>query len=318
MTITTGGATNGVALPYVSSIPLVAKSDNGYYLSGPITTSGGTSWNPFVGDADTTTGGTVGFAVYVDTDSSITITNPLTFTSSQTITNGAVPTLTIGNFAFVGSTFAITVATQQPTLENFTLSWNEGSSNFPVWSTFHQGAYISAVAVSSETGNDTMLLFDKNGGWTVYSYPAFTLARYRNQPYFGSNLQGDIVRFQADGIFNDYDGSAINSYWISKDFDFGYPLTDKTVTRYYLTAKDRTASDALFEWGVNRGTLTSESGTGLLDLDLYSGFFRKSIVPSSLTYKKGISHRVKVSDSDTDDQFDILSITIKSNLETAP
>lgn len=304
--------------PIMTDLTLAARAASGLYLSAAINTGSGTSWNPFVGNSDLSEGGSLTFVIYVDTNSSITPSDATTFVSSQTITNGAIPTVTINSFAFVGSTFTITASTQVPALLDFTLSWNEGSSNFPVWSTYHQGSYISAVAISSDTGNDRMLVYDKNGAWTMYSFPAYTLARYRNKPYFGSNLQGDIVRFQADGIYNDYDGSAINSYWVSKDFDFGYPLTDKTITRYYVTANYRALSDCVFEWGVNRGTLTSESPMGLLDLDLTSGFFRKSIVPSSLTYKRGITHRFKVSDSDLSDQFDILSITIRPDLETAP
>ncbi len=316
--LSTGGTTDGVALPYVETVPLAAKAGAGRYLSSAIDTSAGTSWNPF-SVLHTPSGGAMTFEIYQDTDTVITPTNATTFISSQTITNGATPSVAFSNYSFVGTTFTITAGTQEPSLQEFTLSWNEGSGgNFPVAATYYQGSYITAVAISSATGNDRMLVYDRNGAWTVYGYPAYSLGIYRQKPYFGSNLQGDFVRFQADDIYNDYDASAISSYWISKDFDFGYPLTSKTITRYYVTGAYELNSDALFEWGVNRGSLTSESTLGVLDLDLNSGFFRKSINPSSLTYKKGISHRLKFSDSEVDDYFKILSFTIKANLETSP
>lgn len=317
-TVNFSTTSSGVALPNVDTVPLAARAGSGRYLSSAIDTAGGTSWNPFSA-LSTEDGGSITFEIYQDSNTAITPTDATTFISSATIANGATPSLSFSNYTFIGATMTISAESQDPFFDEFTVSWNEGSGgNFPAWSTYYQGSYISAVAISSNTGNDRMLVFDRNGAWTVYSYPAYSLGIYRQKPYFGSNLQGDLVRFQADSIFNDYDGSAINSYWTSKDFDFGYPLTDKTITRYYLTAEYSLLSDALFEWGVNRGTLTSETTTGILDLDLNSGFFRKSIAPSSLTYKRGLSHRVKFSDSDTDQYFKILSLTIKSNLETAP
>lgn len=287
------------------------------YQTVAINTTGGTSWNP-IDIQDNSIGGSNTYAVYTDTDTSITLTNNATWISSTTITDAGTPPIAINNYATIAGYFSRSSATHTLDLEEITLSWNEGNSNFPVWSTYHQGSYISAVSISSATGNDRMFVYDRNGAWTIYSFPAYSLGRYRQRPYFGSNLQGDIVRFQIDDVLNDYDGSAINSYWVSKEFDFGFPLTDKTINRYYVTARNRTGSDAVFEWGPNRGTLTSESTTGLLDLDLYSGFFRKNIVPSSLTYKKGLSHRFKISDSETNDQFDLLSVTIKADLETSP
>lgn len=318
VTLSTGGTMNGTALPFVSDATLNARSLTGRYLSTSINTGSATSWGTFTGNTDVSSGGSITFEVYTDTDTSIDPSNAATFTSSQTITNAGTPTLAIGAFAHVGSTFSITTGTQDPAMTDFTLVWNEGASLFPVSSIYYQGSYISSVALNRTDRNDTMLVYDINGAWTKYTFPAYYLARYRQRPYFGSAIQGDIVRFQYDGIYEDYDGTAIDAYWVSKEFDFGFPLTPKTMNRYYVTAKYRANDQALFEWGVDRGSLTSESTIGILDLDLNSGFFRKSITPSSLTYKKGLTHRFKISNSTLGDRFDVLSVTLKADLETSP
>lgn len=315
--ITMATATANTALPFVSDVTLGARALSGRYLSPAISVGTSiTSWGDFAGTS-ATDGGSQTFILYTDTDtlSGITLDSASTFTSSQTITNGATPSIAVAAAAYVVSTFSITLATQNPSMSDFSLRWNEGAANFPVWSTYHEGDYISAVSTYSTTGNDTLFIYDRNGAWTLYSgLPVYCFTRYRQKIYFGSNQQGDIVRMQADGVYSDYSGSVINSQWTSKEFNFGYPLTDKTVTRYYVTAKYRANDEATFSYGVNRGTLT----TNTLDLDSVTGFYRKSFVPVSLTYYKGLSHRFKISNSIAGDRFDILSVTIKANLETSP
>ncbi len=317
-TLSTGGTTNGVALPYIDDVSIGARAILGRYVSTSILTSAGTSWNLFSGDSSVGAGGTVTFEIYTDTDTVMVATDTATYISSQTITSGGTPSVTINTYAHVGALIELSTASQNPSMDEFTLAWNEGSSVFPVSSLYYQGTYCSAVALNRTDRNDSMLCYDINGAWTIYTYPAYYLTRYRQRPYFGSAIQGDIVRFQADGIYQDFDSSAITAYWISKEFDFGFPLTKKTINRYYVTAKYRANDEATFEWGVNRGSLTSESSVGTLDLDSTTGFFRKSITPSSLTFKNGLSHRFKFSNSTLGDRFDILSVTLKADLETSP
>lgn len=318
VTLSTGGTQNGTALPYVDSVTLNARSLNGRYTSTTINTNSASTWNIFTAGSDVSSGGSVVYEIYSDTDTVFTATNTATFISSQTITNSETPTITISTYARVGAYISISSPTHDPSFTDFTLTWNEGSSIFPVSSLYYNGDYYSAVALNRYDRNDTILIYDRNGAWTLYTYPAYCLFKYLQRPYFGSSIQGDIARFQVDDIYQDYDGSAIDAYWISKEFDFGYPLTPKSMNRYYVTGKYRSNDTATFEWGVDRGSLTSESPMGTLDLDLYPGFFRKSIVPSSLTYKRGLSHRFKISNNVLGDRFDILSVILKADLETSP
>jgi hypothetical protein len=272
-----------------------------------------TSWGAVTINA-TDDGATQAFTLYVDTNTSFTATSAATFVASQTVANNTVPTISTGAFVHFTDRFSRIESTQSPKLSDITINWNEGSSNFPVASLVFNGDYFCAVAIDSTSVNETILVHDRNGAWTKYKglYP-YSVGLYRQYPYYGSATQGSIYRFQADNTYAD-NGTAINAYWVSKDFNFGYPVSEKVMQRYYVTAQRNTTSNATFEYGVNRGSLTSST----LDLDLTPGFFRQIIKPASLTYQRGIEHRFKLSNSTANEYFDILSITLVPRLESAP
>ncbi len=267
------------------------------------------SWGPVTINDE---GTAATYELYVDSDNTKTSSNPATFTSSQTITNGFTPTVLTGAFVSFASTFSRTTANQNHRLDDFTISWYEANVTPQVVSTIYQNDYICSVAVDSITVNDTMLVLDRNGSWTTYKgMTASSLVLYRNQPYFGSASNGYVGRFQVDGVYSD-SGTAITAYWKSKEFDFGYPTADKTMQRYRITAQRTVSSDAVFSYGVNRGNQTDVT----LDLDLFSGLFHQTIKPSSLTYQRGINHSFKISDSDAGQYFRVLSVTLEPRLET--
>ena len=321
--IGTGGSTTTTRTVRFDSISIATHTGSAQSPAFNIGTDI-TSWGAIT-LTDTPSGGTLTYAIYGDTNTALSTATASSFVSSQTITSGQIPSIATAAYLTVFPSFSRTVATNTPSVDETIVSWNEGDSTFPVWSMWHDGDILSAVSVDSATANDQVFVYDENHRWTFYrtGLPIYCMTRYKQQPYFGANDDGDIVRFQAAGVYDDYDGDAINSYWISKEFDFGYPLTNKLINRYYVTMKYRANDDATFEWGVNRGSLTSDNSfssvtNGALDLDANTGFFRKNIQPQSMTYKKGLSHRFKISNAVAGDRFDLLSVTLKADLETSP
>jgi len=315
-TITIDTASNSTSLPYISSITFNARQSSGIHTSQAINVGSNiTSWNTFK-ESKSLNNGSISFAFYTDTDTNhIDITDTATFTSSQTITNLTVPSVSTAVAVYITADFSVTFATDKPILADYTIQWNEGESNFVTIGIHHDGDYICAVALSSETGNDSMLIYDRNGSWTKYTnLEAHWLTIYRQNPYFTSNLNGDIVRFQVDDKNQDFDATAIESFWTSKEYDFDLPLTDKTITRYYVTATRVVNSTVAFSYGVNRGAKTEEE----LNLDLLTGFFRKAIRPASDSFKRGITHSIKFANDVVDNFFKILSFTIKARTETSP
>lgn len=302
---------SGLALPFVETVPLAARSSTGTYQGAHFATDV-TSFGS-VDITETLNSGQTAYAIYTDTDTSASFGTSSTWISSQTITDGAVPTLTPSNYAFFRASATITAGTQNPTISELSLALT-GGNQAPVWSEFHLGSYLTALSTSSTSGNDSILLYDRNAAWTMYDHDFYSMKRILSGSILGgSNSDGKIYRFRDSALESD-NGSGINAYWRSKDFDFGIPLGNKTMERYYVTGRYKTNSDAVFSYGVNRGSAT----TATLDLDSTAGFFRKMIAPTSLTYKSGIQHYFKISNSDADDSFVIDSVGMKPRKETEP
>jgi hypothetical protein len=208
----------------------------------------------------------------------------------------------------------ISAVSQNPQVDDMTLAWGEGDPSLVPAAFYHDQRYSLALAVSNTEYNDTLYNFDRNEAWTLYEgLPISCFGIYRNRPHFGAGDEGYIVRMQVDDTWRDYDDTAIEAYWISKDLDLGYPLTTKSLLRYYVTGEASTAGSVDVEYGVERGTLT-----GATYSQNQSGFFRQVIKPSSLTYSEGIQHRIKISDETLDAPMSILSLTGRWNLNTNP
>lgn len=309
-------STSGTALPFISDVSLSARQSFGRYVSSHITLSGITSWGVF-SENSSSDGGTITYSIYTDTDTTMPLVNmELTqFVSSQTITTGNTPTISTNTYAVIMSSFAVSSSTQNPQMNDFTVGWGEGNTSLFPTSLFFEQKYYLAVAVNDSSHNDTIFVYDQNGAWTKYTgLPVYRFGTYRNRMYFGANNDGYIVRMQIDDRYRDYNDSAISAFWIGKDQDLGYPITTKSLLRYYLTAEYTADSTLTASYGVDRGSLTSVT----YDLDSTSGFFRQTIKPSSLTYGEGIQHRFKVSNSVIDEYFKILSVTGRWNLNTNP
>jgi hypothetical protein len=273
--------------------------------------AGATAWLPFsaVGSADS---GGLTYELYTDTDTSITPGTASTFISSQTLTSGQTPTLTLNNYAFLAATMT-TTGVPDPYVQEWQLQWGEGSVSNIVSSEFFDQKYYSAVSLGG-VKNDTVLVYDKNGAWTKYTgLEPYYMKKYRTQLYYGDASTGTVVRMNADR-YRDYDNATIDAYWTSKDFDLGAPLTTKSLIRYYLTADRAEDSNITFEYGVERGALT---GTQYA-LDQNAGFFRQVIKPSSTVYSEGIQHRFKISDDTLDGDMSVLSVTGQWRKNTNP
>lgn len=302
--------TSGVS--FVSDVTLNVGASSGRYLSPAIDLSGWSSWLPFTANGSSDGGGLT-YELYIDSNTAITPTVASTFISSQTITSGGTPTVSTNTYAFIAATMT-TTGTPDPYVEDWLLQWGEGSISNIVSSAFYDQAYYSAVTIDGSS-NNTVLIYDSNGSWTKYDgLEPYFLRKYRTNLLFGAVGAGDVVQMQVDNRYRDYDDAAISCYWISKDFDMGYPITTKSLISYYITGGYFLNGSLTFEYGVERGTLT---GTSHL-LDANTGFFRKVVKPTSLTYSEGIQHRFKVSDNTIDVGMSVLSITGRWRLNTNP
>lgn len=296
---------------YLSEFSITARASSGTYQGAHFATSV-SSFGTFEA-TEALDGASSLYVIYTDTNTAATPSNSATWVSSQTVTSGAVPTLTPSSYAFLVATMTISASAQAPAVSELSLALTGGNQS-PVWSEYHLGTVLTALSTASASGNDSVLLWDRNAAWTVYDHDWYCMKRLLSGAILaGSNSDGKIYRFRDRSLEND-NGAGISWHWRSKDFDFGLPVTDKTMLRYYVTADYAADSDATFAYGVNRGSSTSET----LDLDLYSGFSRKIIRPASLTYSKGLQHFFRLSGSGVDQSCVIRSVTMKPRSETEP
>ena len=66
------------------------------------------------------------FGIYTGTNTEIDIFDPSTYNSSQTVTSGQIPTITLNKYIAIGVEFTKTDRSQTPTLKNFVLNFDRG------------------------------------------------------------------------------------------------------------------------------------------------------------------------------------------------
>lgn len=260
VTMSTGGTTNGTALPHVDDVTLAARASTGTWVSPAIDMSDISSWGSFTEDT-TLDGASVSFAVYTDTDTNITLTNGIpqaaSFISSQTITDGAIPSISTNAYARVASFFSITNESMDPLNNDIGIQWNEGQQ-LPVPAAWINQRYWLPMARNSTT-NNFVLVYDKNRQWQQYTgiNADFTNV-YSADLLFGNS--GGI--FKAETGYND-DSSDIEAYYKTRDF----PLAgmDK---KFYLNEAYITTAEGLDTMGLTYFVNGRASGTALGSVDM--------------------------------------------------
>lgn len=311
VTLSTGGTTNGLASPYVDDVTLSAEASTGTYQGKSFSTTGVPLFGSFKVTEDQN-GGATAYALYTATGSSSIIGTPSTWASSQTITSGQVPTIVPNNFAFFFASATVTNGSQTPTIHDLSLAL-VGGNQTPVWSDYNNFSYITALSTSSPANNDSILIYDKNNAYTFYDEKFYSLRSLLNNKMMGGGLDGNIWRFRDPTLKSD-NGAAINVMWRSKDFDFGTPLADKTIQRYWATADLQTGSSIIFSYGKDRLATTPVTW----DLGATPGFAYLTVKPSSLTFQRGKMHYFTISDNSATDTFTVRSVTMDARQETPP
>lgn len=298
----------------INAINITIISSTGTYLTPPVPLSGVSFWSS-IGISDIPGDGTISYALYSDSDTVIDLSNASSYLASQSITNGQIATISTGAYARIGASFSINSATTtRPRLYSVTFNYGTGTG-LPVTSVYYNSEYYSSVSISSPTINDSIIVWDKNKKWTVYdNWQAYSMSIYRQKPFIGRSLSADIWRVLVPGVYSDAD-SPFTSYWQSKEFNFGFPTTNKTMNRYYITGAYKQNQDVDFIYGVNRSTNTT---TKSIDQDTTLGEWRNIIAPTSTSYSVGTSHRFKFLNDDVGESFKIYSVTTDPRKESQP
>jgi hypothetical protein len=184
------------------------------------------------------------------------------------------------------------------------VNWFEGAASDKAYSIYFNDAIWWSVAFGDgQSSNNYVFKYDLiNDGWTLYDFGAGGFLVQNNRLHFGSTASDGIVyRF---GESNSDNGSAIDSYWKSKDFTGADPWLEnqfKQIDTYWGRNSNQTAT---FTYGINT-TTTTTSYTVNLSSATQSIIRNKKLLPSGKTVD---IFNFKVSDDSTNSPWEFFGM----------
>lgn len=217
-----------------SSVAIVARS-SGTYVSNVHNAPLLESWDNFAVTKQDN-GGSHTFYVRSSTDPFIVLSSTPSWVAQ---TAGATVACSTGTYFQMRDDFAITAATQTPTLNDFTFNWYEGNASDKAYGIYYSKDNCIWWAVASGTGvatNNYILRNDLlNAGWTLYDIAVNGMLIRDGDLYFGSASGGYIYKYGDSYLDN---GSYFTSYWKSKDFVVGGPFNEKEFRTISIVLKN--------------------------------------------------------------------------------
>lgn len=284
--------------PYFSDITLSARQSTGTFISQvkEVGTSI-SSWGNFT--ADSSGDGTIAYFVRTATSSAM-----LDSASWVSVTDNSQITASTNPFVQVKATFTITAATQVPTLENFTIFWNEGTLTRTYGISDKNHRLFWSLAENGSTANNATYIYDMRfTAWLKYSAAIDSPAKVGDYIYFGDTSIGDVYIYPSGSTD---DGTAITAYWKSKDFLGSDPFSEKIWKSYSVLAKTDAGSnfDLTYSTNMATGSLRNYSLTDSASATIkrINTLFPTGTVSSFLN--------LKFSNDDSDAPFEIYSFRL--------
>ena len=251
---------------------------------------------------NTLNGGSIIYALYADTDTATDITNTNTFMSSQTITNGSIPSFTVRQYMVVTSSFTRTLSTQTPTLDYFGINVNEGNVVYNHASIDKDHRILFSIAEGTATVPNVTYIYDPRfQSWLKYDFPLDCGVRVGEDMYFGGVSTGVVYKWPSG---NTDTGSAITAYWKSKDFISSDPYIEKEYKSLSLITKTQTGSNLDIDYTLNTST-TNSFNLSLTDANGNSYVRYNRLFPIG-TF--GTLFNIKFGNDDSDAPFEVYTI----------
>jgi len=228
------------------------------YQSQPIYIGTGvTSFGQFNVGQSITGNASIAYAIYTDSDTTIDLTDNTTFTSSQTISNGNIPTLTRDSYINVTADFTRTASTESTVLNDYQINWYEGSvtRTFGIADENHRLVW-SVAENASNTTNATYIYDTRFNSWLKYDVPMDAPVLVNQSLFFGGPSTGVVYAFPSG---TSDAGTAITAYWKSKDFIGNDPFVEKNWLNYSVIGKTYTGSNLDIAYSANTLTATTNN-----------------------------------------------------------
>jgi hypothetical protein len=220
------------------------------------------------------------------------------------ISVGGIPSISTGVYFQIRDDFSITLATQNPTLDDFTQNWFEGSASDKSYATYFDDAiWWSLASGAGASSNNTIIRHDMlNNGQTLYDIPINGFYVRNQRLYFGSATVGKTYKY---GDSDSDDGTAIEAYWKSKDFFQDSPFTEKDYTRLSVAAASVANSSMTVTYAINGSSETAYT----VSLQNNNADFMKKNVNLPLG-KTGSTISVKFGNDAVDQPFEVFGLQI--------
>ena len=210
--------------------------------------------------------------------------------------------ISTGTYFQVRDDFAITSATQTPTLNDFSVSWREGTPRQPMASVVADKRYVLSFSTTTSVNKNTgTLVLTKGPVWSFWDIPAGSLLSHRGAYYFTNNSDNGKVYTLFSGTSDDT--AAINSYIKTKDFALGDITQDKLMDSFYLIFDSLGTTSITTKYFLDRqsteyslASVAQNEATGLNTAKL-----NFPLATSTPNYGKTISF--KIGSNDTEDSL---------------
>ena len=172
---------------------------------------------------------------------------------------------------------------------------------------FEQRYYFCGMFTTTTVKNDLCTVYQRNKKWTFFDGPSYySLGIHNKLPMAGSGSgDGFIWDIMRPALYSD-DGTAISSYWTTKDYTLGAPFNEKALQEMWVDAGYNTYTSSItIGYAANRGsTFTAKD----VHLSPSSGFVSTWISLAS-GFDLGKYFRFKFSNSTNDHYFKLNSFS---------
>jgi hypothetical protein len=220
-------------VPQVNATSLSAES-TGYYITPCVEVSSPSSYGNFLVDAETDGGQ---FTFWTSTGATCSAaTNPNTTWTPQ-IPNSVITASTSTTYIASRVLFYVDVATEVPTLNSITFTWNNGAKRPPTASARWDDRYLLffTTNTASNAVNDHVFIYDQNQKWQLWDDEyAASATLFQNTLYTGDSNATGIVYQQDVGSTDGINQNPFTMTFQTADFDGGDPNMNKQFSRAYF------------------------------------------------------------------------------------
>lgn len=230
----------------------VGNSSAVYLTTHTLLSTGITSWGQFLAGYSVADGDSIAFVLYSDTNSAINTANATTFTASQTITSGSIPSISTGSYATLSAVFTRSASTNTSSLNDLTLNYYEGVVPRTYVALDRDFRIFWSVVENSATKNNAVYVYDRRFPvWLKYDMALTAPIKDGESIYFGGVSTGVIYTYPSGNTDN---GSAITAYWQSKDFLSQDAFVEKQYNNFSFLANTNTGSNLDITYEIDAST----------------------------------------------------------------